>query len=78
MSAGDASFVSTSDAQDQLEEQNRLVTQLKDMIRGKDKELVESSAKLSKFKLQAKAKITTLTAQLEAAKKSGDGSEAKV
>ena len=78
MSAGDASFVSTSDAQDQLEEQNRLVTQLKDMIRGKDKELVESSAKLSKFKLQAKAKITTLTGQLEAAKKAGDGSEAKV
>ncbi|XP_071478841.1 uncharacterized protein [Diadema antillarum] len=73
VSAGDSSFTSASDAQEQLAEQSRLLSQLKDMIRQKDKELVESTAKLSKFKLQAKAKIATLTNQLEEAKKGGKG-----
>ena len=78
MSAGDASFASTSEFQEQLTEQNRLITQLKDMIRQKDKELVESTAKLSKVKLQAKAKITSLTGQLEDAKKGGKEAGSKV
>lgn len=75
MSAGDASFVSPSDAQEQLEEQNRLIGQLKSMIRQKDKELTETNAKLSKIKLQAKAKITALNTQLEELKKNPQQSE---
>ncbi|XP_038071458.1 uncharacterized protein LOC119740269 [Patiria miniata] len=70
-SAADASFASSSDAHDQLNEQTKLLNQLKDMIRQKDKQLLESNAKLSKFKLQAKAKITSLTNQIGALKKAG-------
>lgn len=81
MSAGDASFANPSDAQEQLEEQNRLIGQLKNMIRQKDKELTESNAKLSKFKLQAKAKIASLNTQIGELKKSStaaaDGEGAK-
>lgn len=79
MSAGDASFVSPSDAQEQLEEQNRLIGQLKSMIRQRDKELTETNAKLSKVKLQAKAKIVSLNTQVEELKKKssqgGDSAE---
>lgn len=40
VSAADASFAESSDAQDQLTEQNKLLNQLKDMIRQKDKQLL--------------------------------------
>ena len=36
----------------------------------------ETNAKLSKFKLQAKAKITSLNAQIQELKKDGDGESA--
>eukprot|EP00058_Branchiostoma_floridae_P004184 XP_002589672.1 hypothetical protein BRAFLDRAFT_64036 [Branchiostoma floridae] len=85
MSAADASFMSASDMADQFEDQRRLVEQLKAMIREKDQEIRTNQtkfkeeketleAKVSKLKLQAKAKITALNSQLEELKK-GQSSE---
>ncbi|XP_071943711.1 uncharacterized protein [Antedon mediterranea] len=78
-SATDSSFISHSDAEDQLLEQNKLISQLKDMIREKDAQLrqketdmKENNAKMSKFKLQAKAKISSLNNQIDELKKSSD------
>ncbi|XP_024120890.2 golgin subfamily B member 1 isoform X1 [Oryzias melastigma] len=75
--------VAMEEVAERLAQTERLVTQLKEMIREKDAALqskdeelkVEkeaSEAKLSKLRLQSKAKVTSLTAQLEELKKHAD------
>ncbi|XP_046571680.1 uncharacterized protein MCAP_0864-like [Haliotis rubra] len=71
-----------SDLHLQYEAQQQLVEQLKGMIReredtikAKDKELQDTNSKLSKLKLQAKAKVVKMTSQLEEAKKAGEAGD---
>ncbi|KAM9147096.1 uncharacterized protein ACDP82_005024 isoform 1-T1 [Pangshura tecta] len=82
----DAANMSVADLTEQLTRTEQLVTQLKELIREKDNELRNrdnrlkeekeaSEAKLSKVKLQNKAKVTSLTSQLEELKKQLSGSE---
>nr|XP_032636890.1 golgin subfamily B member 1-like isoform X6 [Chelonoidis abingdonii] len=82
----DAANMSVADLTEQLTHTEQLVTQLKELIREKDNELRNrdnrlkeekeaSEAKLSKIKLQNKAKVTSLTSQLEELKKQLSGSE---
>ncbi|XP_030415952.1 golgin subfamily B member 1-like isoform X3 [Gopherus evgoodei] len=82
----DAANMSVADLTEQLTHTEQLVTQLKELIREKDNELRNrdnrlkeekeaSEAKLSKVKLQNKAKVTSLTSQLEELKKQLSGSE---
>ncbi|XP_065448733.1 golgin subfamily B member 1-like isoform X3 [Chrysemys picta bellii] len=82
----DAANMSVADLTEQLTRTEQLVTQLKELIREKDNELRNrdnrlkeekeaSEAKLSKVKLQNKAKVTSLNSQLEELKKQLSGSE---
>uniref|UniRef100_A0A8C8S4F3 Golgin subfamily B member 1-like n=1 Tax=Pelusios castaneus TaxID=367368 RepID=A0A8C8S4F3_9SAUR len=82
----DAANMSVADLTERLTHTEQLVTQLKELIREKDNELRNkdhqlkeekeaSEAKLSKVKLQNKAKVTSLTSQLEELKKQLSGSE---
>ncbi|XP_043373502.1 golgin subfamily B member 1-like isoform X3 [Dermochelys coriacea] len=82
----DAANMSVADLTEQLTRTEQLVTQLKELIREKDNELRNrdnqlkeekeaSEAKFSKIKLQNKAKVTSLTSQLEELKKQLSGSE---
>ncbi|XP_040184044.1 golgin subfamily B member 1-like isoform X2 [Rana temporaria] len=75
-----AGTMSVADLSEQLAQTQQLVVQLKDLIREKDNDLRKkdqqlkeekesSEAKVSKAKLQSKAKIASLTSQLEELKK---------
>ncbi|KAM6068980.1 LOW QUALITY PROTEIN: uncharacterized protein LJ206_011945 [Theristicus caerulescens] len=76
----DARSMSVADLTEQLTSTQQLVTQLKELVREKDAELRDkdlqlkeekesADAKLSKLKLQNKAKVASLTSQLEELKK---------
>ncbi|XP_050566678.1 golgin subfamily B member 1-like isoform X2 [Cygnus atratus] len=76
----DAGNMSVTDLTEQLTSTEQLVTQLKELVREKDAELrnkdnqlkeerESADAKLSKVKLQNKAKVASLTSQLEELKK---------
>ena len=69
---------SSADVKVQWEEQQKLVRQLKDMIRErekslaeKDKEVKELNVKLSRQKLQAKSKLASMNRQLQDAERAG-------
>ncbi|KFQ14776.1 Golgin subfamily B member 1, partial [Leptosomus discolor] len=76
----DARSMSVTDLTEQLTSTEQLVTQLKELVREKDAELrnkdlqlkeekESADAKFSKLKLQNKAKVASLTSQLEELKK---------
>ncbi|XP_066439619.1 golgin subfamily B member 1-like isoform X1 [Eleutherodactylus coqui] len=84
-----AGTMSVADLTEQLAQTQQLVAQLKDLIREKDNELRKkdqdlkeekesSESKISKAKLQNKAKIASLTSQLEDLKKQLASSGAQV
>ncbi|XP_040265816.1 golgin subfamily B member 1-like isoform X3 [Bufo bufo] len=84
-----AGTMSVADLTEQLAQTQKLVAQLKDLIREKDNELRKkdqdlkeekesSESKISKAKLQNKAKIASLTSQLEELKKQLASSGAQV
>ncbi|XP_073514892.1 uncharacterized protein [Phyllobates terribilis] len=84
-----AGTMSLADLTEQLAHTQQLVAQLKDLIREKDNELRKkdqdlkeekesSESKISKAKLQNKAKIASLTSQLEELKKQLPSSGAQV
>ncbi|KAM3920000.1 uncharacterized protein RB166_014453 isoform 3-T3 [Leptodactylus fuscus] len=84
-----AGTMSVADLTEQLAQTQQLVAQLKDLIREKDNELRKkdqdlkeekesSESKVSKAKLQNKAKIASLTSQLEDLKKQLASSGAQV
>ncbi|XP_071415396.1 golgin subfamily B member 1-like isoform X2 [Pithys albifrons albifrons] len=87
----DAGGLSVMDLTEQLTSTQQLVAQLKELVREKDAELCNkdlqlkeekecADARLSKLKLQNKAKVASLTSQLEELKKQlpvSGGSEAK-
>ncbi|XP_034972641.2 golgin subfamily B member 1 isoform X4 [Zootoca vivipara] len=81
-----AANMSVTDLTEQLVQNEQLVAQLKELVRDKDNELClkeqqlkaqkeASEAKISKLKLQNKAKVTSLTAQLEELKNQLSGDE---
>ncbi|XP_053244325.1 golgin subfamily B member 1-like isoform X2 [Podarcis raffonei] len=81
-----AASMSVTDLTEQLVQNEQLVAQLKELVRDKDNELClkeqqlkaqkeASEAKISKLKLQNKAKVTSLTAQLEELKNQLSGDE---
>ncbi|XP_013403181.1 uncharacterized protein LOC106168597 [Lingula anatina] len=79
---GQDTSVAASELQDQLDQQNGLISQLKEMIRERDaslktreKELEETNAKLSKLKLQTKAKAKAAQKDAEAKKGSEKADE---
>ncbi|XP_069821277.1 golgin subfamily B member 1-like isoform X2 [Dendropsophus ebraccatus] len=84
-----AGTMSVTDLTEQLAQTQQLVVQLKDLIREKDNELRKkdqelkeekesSESKVSKAKLQNKAKIASLTSQLEELKKQSASPGAQV
>ncbi|XP_077143098.1 uncharacterized protein LOC143806437 isoform X3 [Ranitomeya variabilis] len=84
-----AGAMSVADLTEQLAHTQQLVAQLKDLIREKDNELRKkdqdlkeekesSESKISKAKLQNKAKIASLTSQLEELKKQLPSSGAQI
>ncbi|XP_068116405.1 golgin subfamily B member 1-like isoform X2 [Hyperolius riggenbachi] len=83
-----AGTMSMADLSEQLAQTQQLVVQLKDLIREKDNDLRKkdqqlkeekesSESKVSKAKLQSKAKIASLTSQLEELKKQLASPQAK-